>query len=105
MYDNRSPKIKLSVEVRELEYFLSSGTLKTVWDIELKVKSSNGESLRTNVHYQFDAGAFGLWDCKKIAKAYMPAVQTTILELANSPNLKALLTPKQEELERTPPVE
>lgn len=103
MYDNKTPKIKLKVEVKELEYFLSHNSLMSVWDVGLKIDSSNGASLKIHEHYLFDAGAYSLWSCKKIADAFMPAIQKTIFDIATSPDLKALLTPKETSLELNPP--
>jgi hypothetical protein len=94
IHDREAPKVKLQIDIKELEYFLAhSNSLMSVWDIDLKVNSSNGTSLRIHKHYLFDAGAYSLWSCKKIAESYMPAIQATIFELANSPKLKALVTP------------
>lgn len=100
IYESESPKIKLQVDIKELEYFLSHSSLMSVWDIDLKINSSNGTSLKVHEHYLFDAGAYSLWNCQKIADSYMPAVQAVISELAHSPKFKALITPPRNNLDQ-----
>jgi hypothetical protein len=41
----------------------------------------------------FNAGVYGKADCKKFADTFMPAVRATLFKMANSPELKSLLTP------------
>ncbi len=100
VYDSVSPKITLQVDIKELEYFLSHSSLMSVWDIDLKINSSNGNSLRVHEHYLFDAGAYSLWNCQRIADSYMPAIQATISELAHASKFKALITPPKNNLDQ-----
>jgi hypothetical protein len=103
IYDYKSPRVKLKVDITELEYFLSHSSLMSVWDLEFIIDSSNGASLKVHEHFLFDAGAYNLWSCKKIADAYMPAVQAIITKLAKSSNLDTLLTPPMSNPEQTSP--
>ncbi|NOU01664.1 MAG: hypothetical protein HOO95_08855 [Gallionella sp.] len=103
IYDKKSPKVKLKIDITELEYFLSHSSLMSVWDIEFIIDSSNGTSLKVHEHFLFDAGAYNLWNCRKIADAYMPAVKAVITKLAKSPSLRTLLTPQASDLERISP--
>lgn len=103
IYDKKSPKVKLKIDITELEYFLSHSSLMSVWDIEFIIDSSNGTSLKVHEHFLFDAGAYNLWNCKKIAEAYMPAVQAIITKLAKSPSLQTLFSPQASDMESISP--
>jgi hypothetical protein len=93
IYNPQNPSVKLAVAVEEVAFLVFHGHSLSMWDIELRFKSSNGQSLYINHHHQFDAGAYSKNDCQKVAETFMPAVRATLFKLANTPEFKSLLTP------------
>ena len=63
------------------------------WDIWLTVRSSNGRSISVQEHYVFDGAFAAVTACKRVADAYIPAVQNTLQKLIASPDFGSLVTP------------
>jgi hypothetical protein len=91
MYSAQSPRVTLTGVVTKLAFSSTSGLTHGWWDIELQLKSSNGKSLTTSEHYEFQSGFDALTACKQTAEAYMPAVQDLMLKTVSAPEFKTLL--------------
>lgn len=93
-FDDKTPKVTLSGVVEKLSFSSSKDITQGVWDIGLRVNSSNGKSDFVSEHYEFDSGFLGGPACQNTAAAYFPAVRALIGKLVESPQFIALVTPK-----------
>lgn len=102
-YDSASPKVMLSGVVEQLSIFADRNIYTSTWDINLRIKSSNGESALIRTSYDFqvnysvkDRIPSPFTDCQTIADAYMSAVQQVVYQLVHSPDFKYLVKPKSD---------
>ncbi len=92
MFDDQSPNSPTGV-VEQLSFSSSRGLTGGIWDIGLRVNSSNGKSNFVSEHYEFNSGFDALTACKQTAEAYLPAVQNLIGKLVKSADFRGLVTP------------
>ena len=93
-YDDAA-KVTLSGAVEKLYFSTTThGMSGGVWDIALRVTSSNGKSVLVSEHYEFDTSSMGVLACSQAKDAYHPAVQNLIYKLVKSKNFKSLVASK-----------
>lgn len=90
-YSGSSPKVTLTGVVNKLEFSSSRSITGGSWDIDLTLNSSNGKTMTTAEHYEFESGFIADTACKQTAEAYMPAVQDLIGKIARSQEFKELI--------------
>jgi hypothetical protein len=93
MFDDKTPKITLSGDVEMLSLSTWRMIYLSSWDIGVRLKSSNGQSVYIAQHYDFNAGPNYLPDCQQIADHYMYAVQKTLWKIIDAPEFQSLVTP------------
>ena len=90
-YAGASPRVSLTGTVTKLAFSSSRGLTGGSWDIDLTLTSSNGKSMSTSEHYEFESGYIAETACKQTAEAYMPAVQNLVGKVVQSPEFKGLV--------------
>ena len=93
MFDDQAPTITLSGVVEKLSLTAQRSVYISRWDIGVRLKSSNGNSVYITQRYEFNAGPQFLPDCQIIADQYMVAVQKTLGKLIDAPEFQSLVTP------------
>ncbi len=83
--------VHLSGDISKVEFSSISGLTNGYWDIELKLKSSNGNSLVINNIYKFKSGFDAITACNATADALTPAVQDLIQATVSHPDFSKLL--------------
>lgn len=91
VFTDSQPRVTLSGKVEQLSFSSSKGLTGGVWDIQLTLTSSNGKSLTTTEHYEFESGFSASEACRQTAQAFMPAVQDLIQKAVVSPEFYALV--------------
>ena len=61
------------------------------WDIQLTVKSSNGQELSISENYKYTTSWYGETACNQTAQAMMPAIQNLIQSLVTNPKFPDLI--------------
>jgi len=93
MYDDKTPKITLTGDVEKLSLSTWRNIQLSSWDLQVRLNSSNGQSVTIFQHYDFNAGLGKLPSCQSIADHYMYAVQKTLGKLIDAPEFQSLVTP------------
>jgi len=86
-----SPRVTLTGAVRKLAFSSSRGLTGGSWDIELTMYSSNGKSMTTSEHYEFESGYMAETACKQTAEAFLPAAQNLIGKIVRAPAFRDLV--------------
>lgn len=89
-YAASSPRVTLTGIVDRLAFSSSRGLTGGSWDIDLRLRSSNGREMSASERYEFKSGFDALTACKQTAEAFMPAVQNLIGKVVQSPEFKDL---------------
>jgi hypothetical protein len=92
-YAYQNPKITLMGQISKFNMSSSKGLTKGYYDIELKVISTNGNSLQVNEYYEFESGYDAVTACKNTSDALMPAVQNLVGKIYRSPQFESLVKP------------
>jgi hypothetical protein len=90
-YAYQNPKITLMGQISKFNMSSSKGLTKGYYDIELKVISTNGNSLQVNEYYEFESGYDAVTACKNTSDALMPAVQNLVGKIYRSPQFEGLV--------------
>ena len=91
IYAADTPRITISGTINKLEFSSARALTGGSWDIDLSLSSSNGKTMRTAEHYEFESGYSATTACKQTAEAYLPAVQDLIGKTVRAPEFKTLL--------------
>jgi hypothetical protein len=83
--------IKLTGDITKIEFSSITGLTDGYWDIEIRLDSSNGNTLTSNNRYSFTSGFDAITACNATADALTPAVQDLIKATIGSPNFEKLL--------------
>jgi len=86
-YSTAAPQFVLHGEIDEISFQSISGE----WRLGLKMRSSNGRSMRVAERFPYESSFNGETACKRAAEAFLPAVQNLISKLIRDPNFPALL--------------
>ena len=90
-YAYQNPKITITAQISKFNMSSSKGLTKGFYDIELKVNSSNGNSLQVAENYEFDSGFDASIACKNTSDALMPAIQNLVGKIYRSNQFKDLV--------------
>ncbi len=82
----QNPKVVLTAEITKFEMSSMKNIVKGYFDIDMKVNSSNGKSLRASEYYEFSSGFDGYTACKNTSDALMLATQNLVAKLYMNPN-------------------
>ena len=93
MFDDETPKITLTGDIEKMSLSAWRNIQLSSWDMQVRLNSSNGQSVSIFQHYDFNAGERKLPDCQQIADHYMYAVQKTLEKLIDAPEFQFLVTP------------
>ena len=85
------PQRVISGRLNRLEFSSTKGVTGGAWDIDLTLISSNGKSLNTIEHYEFESGFAAITACKHTAEAFFPVFQNLIFKAVSSPGFRPLL--------------
>ena len=91
LYVANSPRLTLSGVVNKVSFPSTRTLTGGSWDIDLRLKSSNGKSMSVVEHYEFESGFVADTACKQTAEAYFPAVQNLLGKAVRSSEFKALV--------------
>lgn len=91
-YAEGSSRVTLSGKVETLNVGSMHGLTNGVWDIELRLISSNGKTMLVTEHYKFKSGFSAAAACPNTAQAFMPAVQNLIRSAVTSPEFPAMVS-------------
>lgn len=78
-------------QLTRLDFSSTKGLTGGVWEIDLTLSSSNGQSMSVRESYGFKSGFDAGTACKQTADAFMPAVQNLVLTIVSSPGFQKLI--------------
>ena len=84
--------IQLTGDITKVEFSSVSGLTNGYWDIEVKLDSSNGNTLVVENTYSFKSGFDAITACNATADALTPAVQDLIQAIISHPGFQKLLS-------------
>ncbi len=91
IYEENNPNVVLTGTIDKLEYSSGSALSNGNWGIGLNLVSSNGQSLYMFEMYSFDS----VWEadsgCRRVADAFLPAVQSLITKILKAESFRKLL--------------
>lgn len=83
--------VKITGDVKKIEFSSTSGLTNGYWDISLHLKSSNGAEMDVGHRYDFKSGFDAITACNATADALTPAVQDLIKATVSQPQFGKLL--------------
>ncbi len=83
--------IILNGSLTKIEFSSTSGLTNGVWDLTLKLTSSNGKSITVASSYGFKSGFDAMTACNQTAQALGPAVQDLIKKVVTDPQFGSLV--------------
>jgi hypothetical protein len=86
VYSSSSP-VTLSGNLDAIDFSSNSGN----WELELTVKSTNGESISVTENYSYTTSFLGETACNQTAQALVPAVQNLIGKIVRSSEFNSLV--------------
>lgn len=90
-YAAGTPRVVLSGVVHKLEFSSMRALVGGSWSIAITVRSSNGQQVSVEEHYEFSSGFAANEACRNTADAFPRAVQNIIGKTLRHPNFAALL--------------
>lgn len=86
-----SEGVKLTGDIKNVEFSSITGLTNGYWDIQLTLKSSNGNDVTVSNKYTFKSGFDAITACNATADALTPAVQDLIKATVSHPEFGKLL--------------
>jgi hypothetical protein len=93
IYKEKAPGVTLTGNVDQLSFSSARGLTGGSWDVGLTLRSSNGRSMSSSEHYEFNSGFAADTACKQTAEAFLPTVQNLIGKIVQASEFKTLVTP------------
>ena len=84
-------KRTITGKLEKLAFSSSKGITGGIWEIDLSLSSSNGQTMSVRESYEFKSGFDAGTACKQTADAFMPAVQNLVLTIVSSPDFQRLI--------------
>lgn len=84
-------KRTITGKLNKLAFSSSKGITGGVWEIDIALTSTNGQTMTVRESYEFKSGFDAGTACKQTADAFMPAVQNLVLTIVTSPDFQNLL--------------
>ncbi|MFN4088629.1 MAG: hypothetical protein ACK4QW_06230 [Alphaproteobacteria bacterium] len=91
MYEGVSPRVTLTGAIEHLSFSSTRGITGGLWEVTLRLYSSNGRSMVTSESYSFRSGYMAETGCKQTAEAFLPTVQNLIGKLIADPRFRGLV--------------
>lgn len=89
-YFNKNAQISLHAHLNELSS--SSGMTDAHWTFDIKVISSNGNSIDVVSKYEYPSSFNGSYACRQdMPKSFKPSVQKLIYDILNHPDFEKLI--------------
>lgn len=82
---------KITGDITKIGFSSVAGVTGGFWDIELKLVSSNGNTLTSSNRYKFKSGFDAITACNATADALSPAVQDLINTTITDPEFSSLI--------------
>jgi hypothetical protein len=96
IYEENNPNVILKGTIDELDYSSGSALSNGNWTIGLKLVSSSGQSIYMSEMYSFDS----VWEadsgCRRVADAFLPAVQNLITKILKAESFRTLLNRRED---------
>lgn len=83
--------VALKGVLTKISFSSMTGLTNGVWDLAMKLDSSNGKSMTVESSYGFKSGFDAITACNQTAQALGPAVQDLIKKVVTDPKLASLL--------------
>lgn len=77
--------VTLNGSLTKIEFSSTSGLTNGVWNLAIKLNSSNGKSMSVASSYGFKSGFDAITACNQTAQALGPAVQDLIKKIVDDP--------------------
>jgi len=86
--------VQLSATLTRIEFSSSASLVNGYWDLGLTLASSNGATMSTDVHYDFQSGFNALTACNNTSQALAQAAQALVRKTVADPRFASLIRSK-----------
>lgn len=90
-YSPSPSRVTISGDITKLEFSSTRAVTGGSWTIEVRLASSNGQSLQVNEYYEFSSGFNALSACRETADAFPRAVQNLVGKALRSPDFARMV--------------
>jgi hypothetical protein len=83
--------LRLKGRLTRVAFSSSVAAVNGYWDLALALESSNGRSMTSEVHYEFEAGFAGITACSNTSLALAQAAQALVRKTVADPRFSTLI--------------